>query len=80
MGYFKSLKHHSRNHKHWEKLRNLSAGSVEPRTISVLLMDSLLLVVQLVSYKVFSDFIFSIKNFDMKGMNAIAREVLNLSC
>jgi hypothetical protein len=41
---------------------------------------SLLLVVQLVSYKVFSDFIFSIKNFDMKGMNAIAREVLNLSC
>jgi len=41
VGYFKSLKHHCRNHKHWEKLRSLSAGSVEPRTRSVLLKDSM---------------------------------------
>jgi hypothetical protein len=24
VGYFRSLEHHSRNHKHWEKLRSLS--------------------------------------------------------
>jgi hypothetical protein len=41
VGYFKSLEYHSRNHKHWEKLRCLSAGSVERRTISVLLKDSM---------------------------------------
>ncbi len=29
VGYYKSHKHHSRNHKHWKKLRILSVGSID---------------------------------------------------